>query len=1444
MANQNDNEQPFAAAQERFGSNEYIKASKLLRQLLTREPSHAEAHHWLGKSLSRRSRYVQAIPHFQEAIKRGFDGADAHVELGIAYLAQAENEKELASVRQQKFTSALAEFDSAIAAEPTQVAAPGRVEAGLTAGKACMKKAESDKAQYDKALAYFEAAIEADPTRVEARLEAGRACLKKAESDKAQYANALAYFEAAIGADPTRVEARLEAGRACLKKAESDKAQYANALAYFEAALRQAPGSEYVYDTLEWVVAQFTDQDSVLSRLRKIVQQHKHPDAHLRFGRMLWALDRPELALEQLLAAACLLERSTQELVTTDPVWQFLTFLDSNRKTVADPRSILTRAKRRLQKARDPRAHALWACGLSLAGLIHPAMDDWQRALQQAPADMDCHLLLRMVLVPGSDNPPLPVANMPPDQRAELVTKIQAIIDGAGEPLAHLEWGRTLDRLGNHDAAGREFKRSNSPQGYAAWGSQLAAEGSADLAKEKFLHAFDLADKVGDIDALFWLVQPDLSEVLQKAAGPSDLIDRFDDLVGRSTSPNVLSWWAVTLTRLNRPKPALRRFEDALRLGPAANSPIQMSALGESVKGDPALLQELISIVRKSQHPAAYAELVDLLIELKCHREAFDCCTAWTNLEPENAKAFHKLGQTHSKLKQFEHSITAFRRATELDPGLDEAYKSWLDVIGERDLEAGAVKKLVSAFDGWSNGLDAAVDWQEVERLREMHVQAARELLQEVEAYVDLTDTYNDITFQLEQQGMIPEALRLLQRIHQHWPEIVGAFLFYKWGFFLTKVGDHKRAIIKLQRATALNPGWFYPYYQRAICYEGRQQYRLASCACARALSKGTAIYATDPVQAKADAYTQWARVLSNVRAYDEALEKSRLALELKPSDYWSHFQRAYILADMMLHEQALAEYERATQNGTFPHAHHNISDLWEQQGRYRQAKRKLTETRDRYQREIAAKLRERDAYYCLYYSLACSADHDERKAEDLLRAAIMFDSNAPDFHVSLAQLYLNRTKTDARRPASANDGRADNVSAPAIPARLKAIEHYRKAEQLLHHRLGFRRTADMLLFLGELHLLNDEWDKAKTAFEEAVRMDPDSVRGRKGLAETHLKLGDAAAAIRHLRNAVDRAPTDLSALLLYAQACRRGERLDDAEIGYRKVLEITPLHVDALVGLGELYLDMAEKRASHRNSSGVAELYTKAISSLSEASTNFDSADAPLTIASSIASTYYLLGYAQVKLYETSPLRRDKQLVTDALQNFHDCLARDNIHVKAKRAIDGIKEDRRAARTQLERYAGPAIIVMALIVFVLAQFGLLVGRPVHTQDIVLTPASLARAKAAGLSDDLLGKLKQVENIAFETGEKLAAKAKELMGSENFSKLGTSVIEHAERRRGEWRFETIDVGSYALLTFGSLLLMMAGAFLPQLTSLKLAGLQLEKASAERIETKTTLAIEK
>lgn len=54
----------------------------------------------------------------------------------------------------------------------------------------------------------------------------------------------------------------------------------------------------------------------------------------------------------------------------------------------------------------------------------------------------------------------------------------------------------------------------------------------------------------------------------------------------------------------------------------------------------------------------------------------------------------------------------------------------------------------------------------------------------------------------------------------------------------------------------------------------------------------------------------------------------------------------------------------------------------------------------------------------------------------------------------------------------------------------------------------------------------------------------------------------------------------------------------------------------------------------------------------------------------------------------------------------------------------------------------------------------------------------------------------------------------------------------------------VGVGSYALLSFGSLMFMVAGLYLPQILKLKVAGIELEKSTIDQIATTGSLGIRK
>jgi hypothetical protein len=285
---------------------------------------------------------------------------------------------------------------------------------------------------------------------------------------------------------------------------------------------------------------------------------------------------------------------------------------------------------------------------------------------------------------------------------------------------------------------------------------------------------------------------------------------------------------------------------------------------------------------------------------------------------------------------------------------------------------------------------------------------------------------------------------------------------------------------------------------------------------------------------------------------------------------------------------------------------------------------------------------------------------------------------------------------------------------------------------------------------------------------------------------------------------------------------------------------------VDGLIGLAEVYVDMADKRTVDRDAGARVDLYTRAIDLLSTAITLVEtkSPDRPITTVASPSSAYYLRGYARVQLWETRWLRRDNRLVRDARKDFQKCLEADSNHTKAARAAERIQEEVSRQRSILDRLVSPGVVVLAVVLFLLAQFGLVVGFPTESHRLALTEQSLAALRAAGVKEETLAALKPLEEVPFRGEETLLARVKAVLDDKKFEPLKGALVLHAAQTDPVREWVRIDLGTYALLTFGSLVFMIAGAYLPELTSLKLAAVQLEKSTADRVETVRSLGISK
>ncbi|MBM3746623.1 MAG: tetratricopeptide repeat protein [Acidobacteria bacterium] len=1081
----------------------------------------------------------------------------------------------------------------------------------------------------------------------------------------------------------------------------------------------------------------------------------------------------------------------------------------------------LAKLQGRVDAAPAPDVRAAWSGTLEGLDRTDQAVEQSMRALGDAPGASNAHERLRGLLISGK------VAEAHQD---ELLGKVQSAVDQKGEAAAHLLWGETLRLLGRHEAAIKELEQALSGETAAAAHVQLAEAMSAlerfDEAAAHFLKALQLG--CGDV---FW---GELYAALMRSSEPSR--------------------WIGSLLAI---------LEDVLRADAGARWAHQgLRGLAERGHVDGEMLKRVEALAKSSQSAAAHLEWGRLLAALGQNREALAWLEEAAKMDPEDPKAPHRAAALWRTLGQHETAMEWCVRAVEAEPAFEPAYRDWagaLKVLEQADGAGARLAAVLGAPEGVVSSffrhvgmrLSAAlgapgpevpqtVNWEEIHRAGVRRAEWSERLAAAVEANCDrrVWQVYLDCGAELWRLGQHEQARRLFEAAARLNPQSHEALL--DWGLALARLGDHQTALQKLDQAIKLKPDYFNALVARARSLSALQRYGEADKAFAEALQRGTSV----EEQTRLDAYNDWAFALSEGKQYERALETCRRALAKKADNYWSHFRKAYTLADMMLYQQAQEDYEKAVAiDPEDPYAHHNIAALWNSQGLYRSSREKWKSTRELYQKRLGQALRNGDADYCGYYGLVREDVLREFDwGEILFRAGLALNPDHARLHISLAKLCRERCKLakTAPRKKQSRDGPEQDA---ATLDHWTALESYRHAVRILERRLSFYRDSNTLKELGELQMLMDEPEKAQKSFEEALKLDGESARGHKGLGESLLRQGKPKEAVRPLERSLGLDRDNLAVRAALAQAhLRTGtlEALEAAETEYRRVLDATRHHTDSLLGLGEVYLEMAAKRGD-KDTAVREELYTQAIERLSEAISVSESADRPITSEFSPASAYYLRGYARVQLYETSRLGRDEWQVREARRDFLQCMKLDREHHKAARAVQRIQEKALGVRSRLERMVPAVVVTLSLLVFAVAQVGLAVGVPTRGERIVLTAESL---KAAGVAEDVAQALKPLEQVRFRSDEQLVARMKSVLGDKRLEAVKGPVLEQAARTEAAWEFVRLDTGTYALLAFGALLFLIAGAYLPQLTTLKVGALQIDKSTAERVETVRSLGIPK
>ena len=117
---------------------------------------------------------------------------------------------------------------------------------------------------------------------------------------------------------------------------------------------------------------------------------------------------------------------------------------------------------------------------------------------------------------------------------------------------------------------------------------------------------------------------------------------------------------------------------------------------------------------------------------------------------------------------------------------------------------------------------------------------------------------------------------------------------------------------------------------------------------------------------------------------------------------------------------------------------------------------------------------------------------------------------------------------------------------------------------------------ADWLVLRGQAELGRQEVEKAKQAFEAALKKDRNSAGARRGLARIGLIGGDTQAAEQQLDEALQSSNDDIQTWILKGELELSLRKLEAAQASFEKALELSPANATARIGVVRAMLAQA----------------------------------------------------------------------------------------------------------------------------------------------------------------------------------------------------------------------------------------------------------------------------
>jgi tetratricopeptide (TPR) repeat protein len=889
---------------------------------------------------------------------------------------------------------------------------------------------------------------------------------------------------------------------------------------------------------------------------------------------------------------------------------------------------------------------------------------------------------------------------------------------------------------------------------------------------------------------------------------------------------------------LGRFNQAIEQYKKAIELDPAYvvaynNRGLALRSLG---KYEEALTQYLKATELEPTNPDVFNNIGNALYDLKKYEEAIAQYIKAIELDSNFVDAYNNRGLALKNLRRYEEAIAQYTKAIELDPNYADAYNNWGDTLYKLGKYEDAIAQYTKAIELDANYVDAYNNLGLALKSLGKNEEAIIQYSKAIELDATYKYAYNNLGNAFYDLGKYDEAI--VQYTKAIELDVTYKYAYNNWGLALYNLKKNEEAIEQFKKAIGLDLSYVDAYNNLGLALnnlgeneEAIEQYKKA-------------IEIDDNFKL---AYENLGWILIKIKRNADAIVIFEKASAKGIADNPIYFGWAYALENSGMFNEAFEKYEKAADcDKDDAYSVHNIAALLEKQGCYKEAAKYWLRACSIYEKNKDKEWKNKNADYFLYYGsiFQYSNFKDLNRAETIYTKGLELNPENTGILFNLIQLYQsNRCEKTEKTEIKGHEC----VQAKAYST---AMEYFRRAKAVLEGRINKTKSADTLVELGNLYKELGIFEDAEMCFTEALTLDIMHIPGLTNLGAVYMHNEKYKKAIATFEKAKKLDPYNFDLRSNLAEAYLKAGKIEEAEKEYREILAIIPFHMDSLIGIAQTYITMGEKACEKKDDGNAEVMFSTAedyFCKILHLIQNPENASKILN-RNEQSAVFYSKGYNEVMIYEIQN-RKDLKRLKTAEQDFKKVSSGTANYYKAQRAIAKTTERLRPSQDVVKKWGSRLILCFLIAVFMINQLFFSLGKPVlGFSGYVVNKDKIEELIPLKKQVDLsvIDKLKSMANekSVFQSMDGFYNSMKAEFGDST-----VSVLKHAEVLEGAGNitiksFQPVDSVLYILITFGSLLFMIAGFYLDQISKLKVGAIELEKSTINQISTTSSLGISK